>query len=86
MQFRLLMGKQHLVQGGGVMFQYNLCGHTISVGISIPFRPSQCSKKDRWDSGKPRRQQILFCDIQIKVEISQRQIYVYYTDLPPLKV
>ncbi len=35
------------------------------------------NKKDRWDSGKPRCQQILFCDIQIKVVISRRQIYVY---------
>ncbi len=26
------------------------------------------------DSGKPRRQQIIFCDIQIKVVISHRQI------------
>ncbi len=35
-------------------------------------------KKDRWDSGKPRRQQIHFCDIQIKVAISCRQyIYIY---------
>ncbi len=28
------------------------------------------NKKDRWDSGKLRRQQILFCDIQIKLVIS----------------
>ncbi len=45
-----------------------------------------CNKKDRWDSGKPRRQQIFFCDIQIKVVISPRQIYVYHTDLLPLKI
>ena len=44
------------------------------------------NKKDRWDSGKPYHQQILFCDIQIKVVISHRQIYVYYTDLLPLKI
>ncbi len=43
------------------------------------------NKKDRWDSGKPRRQQILFCDIQIKVVISRGQIYVYHTNLLPLK-
>ncbi len=43
-------------------------------------------KKDRWDSGKPRRQQILFCDIQIKVVINHRQIYVYHTDLLPLNI
>ncbi len=47
---------------------------------------SNWNKKDRWDSGKPRRQQILFCDIQIKVVISCRQIYVYHTDLLPLKI
>ncbi len=35
------------------------------------------NKKDRWDSGKPRRQQIRFCDIQIKVAISCRHIYIY---------
>ncbi len=40
------------------------------------------NKKDRWDSGKPCRQQILFCDIQIKVVISRRQIYVYHKHLP----
>ncbi len=46
------------------------------------------NKKDHWDSGKPRRKQILFCDIQIKVWISRRQIYyyVYHTDLLPLKI
>ncbi len=43
-------------------------------------------EQDHWDSGKPRRQQILFCDIQIKVVISRRQIYVYHTDLLPLKI
>ncbi len=43
------------------------------------------NKKDRWDSGKPHHQQILFCDIQIKVAISRKQIYVYHTDLLPLK-
>ncbi len=36
------------------------------------------NQKDRWDSRKPRRQQILFCDIQIKVVISRRQYYVQY--------
>ncbi len=40
--------------------------------------------QEKSDSGKPRRQQILFCDIQIKVVISRRQIYVYHTDLLPL--
>ncbi len=45
----------------------------------------QYNKKDHWDSRKPRRQQILFCDIHIKVVISWRQIYVYHTDLVPLK-
>ncbi len=44
------------------------------------------NKKDRWDSGKPRRQQIFFCDIQIKVVTSRRQIYVYHSDLLPLKI
>ncbi len=44
------------------------------------------NKKECWDSRKRRRQQILFCDIQIKVVISHRQIYVYYTDLLPLKI
>ncbi len=38
------------------------------------------NKKDRFGSGKPRRQQILFCDIQMKVVISRGQIYVYHTD------
>ncbi len=48
----------------------------------------QCivNKKDHWDSGKPRRQQSPFCDIQIKVVISHRLIYVYHTDLLPLKI
>ncbi len=45
---------------------------------------------NRWGNsqprGKPRRQQILFCDIQIKVVISHRQVYVYHTDLLPLKI
>ncbi len=27
------------------------------------------NKKDRWESGKPRRQQTTFCDTQIKVVI-----------------
>ncbi len=44
------------------------------------------NKKDRWDSGKPRRQHILFCNIQIKVVISRMQIYVYHIDLLPLKI
>ncbi len=44
------------------------------------------NKKDRCDSGKPRRQQILFCDIQITVLISRRQVYVYHTDLLSLKI
>ncbi len=39
----------------------------------------QQNKKDRWGSGKPRRQQILSCDIQIKLVISRKQIYVYHT-------
>ncbi len=34
-------------------------------------------KKDRWDSGKPRRQQIVFCDIQIKVVILAAGKYMY---------
>ena len=44
------------------------------------------NKKDRWDSGKPRCQKILFFDIRIKVVISHRQIYVYHTNLLPLKI
>ncbi len=44
------------------------------------------NKNDRWDSGKPRRQQILFCDIRIKLVISRSQIYVYHTDLLALKI
>ncbi len=34
----------------------------------------------------PERQQSPFCDIQIKVVISRWQIYVYHTDLLPLKI
>ncbi len=49
-------------------------------------KKKKINKKYRWDSGKPRRQQILFCDIQIKVVIRHRQIYVYHTDLLPLKI
>ncbi len=52
--------------------------YMIKIGI--------LNKKDRWDSRKPRRQQTLFCDIQIKVVISRRQIYVYQTDLLPLEI
>ena len=44
------------------------------------------NKKDRWDSGKTPRQQILFCDIQIKVVIRHWQMYIYHTDLLPLKI
>ncbi len=47
---------------------------------------SNNNKKDHWDSGKPRRQHILFCDIQTKVVISHRQIHVYHTDLLLLKI
>ncbi len=55
----------------------------VSRVFSIPFRAklyitasssNNNNKKDRWDSGKPRRQQILFFDIQMKVVISRRQI------------
>ncbi len=39
------------------------------------------------DSGKPRRQETTLCDIQIKVVIINfRQIYVYHSDLLPLKI
>ena len=40
------------------------------------------TKKDHWESGKPRRQQIIFCAIQIKVVISAGKymytIQIYY--------
>ncbi len=44
------------------------------------------NQKEHWDSGKPARQQSLFCDIQIKVVINCSQIYVYHTDLLPIKI
>ncbi len=38
------------------------------------------NKKDRWDSGKPRRQQTTSCDVQIKVAIVNFwHIYVYHS-------
>ena len=52
--------------------------HTVKVINPTMQRISRFNKKDRWDSEKPRRQQILFCDIQNKVVISRRQIYVYH--------
>ncbi len=47
----------------------------------IKYRPN---KKDSWDSGEPRRQQILSCDIEINVVITHWQIYIHHTDLRSL--
>ncbi len=55
-------------------------GFTPFYSLSISWRREQSFNK------KPRRQQILFYDIQIKVVISRRQIYVYHTDLLPVKI
>ncbi len=71
------------------------------IHVHVPRQPGTCivpqflaptlqnstfNKKDRWDSGKPRRQQILFYDIQIKVVTSRMQIYVYHSDLQLRKI
>ncbi len=59
--------------------------HFLSLNFTSKVKV-KFNKKDRWDSGKTRCQQIHFCDIQIKVVISRRQIYEYHTDLLPLKI
>ncbi len=71
----------------------NWMSHSVSIPpihtsyhVLLHHSDIHVNKKDRWDSGKPRRHLILFCDIQIKVLISRMQIYVYHTDLIPLKI
>ncbi len=69
-----------------ILFNLHLYNNTPG---KYPHMWSSCTltetRKTAGTAGKPRRQQIPFRDIQIKVIITHRQIYVYHTDLLPLK-